>query len=278
MTETIHKLLTEEYALIHAVTPEHIQAIKDIRAEVFVSKLETSLAELEKRKFLYNKADEQSFIYLLQHVESKKYVATVRIIFINARTPIKQIPLQKEGKVQNIEHLTKELPICEISRMAMIKDLPDHDTLSKLQLGTNLALGLMSAVRINVMLYHYTNIFAIMEKSLHRILKRQGVKLEPIGEAVDYYGVRFPFVITKEAFIDAGKSTEDTMGRVTRFYLQELCKNPDSFLQFVDNNPYLERSDLQLDRICQLFKTHGSDVPTALLFGAEEPTPSASTL
>ena len=39
------------------------------------------------------------------------------------------------------------------------------------------------------------------------------------------------------------------MGQLTRYYLKELCKNPESFWQFIDNNPYLERSDIQLDRI-----------------------------
>jgi len=272
MQDKVFHLLTEEYRLIHATTQEHIQSVKDIRAEVFVSKLETPLAVLEKRKFLYNKGDEQSFIYLLQHVQSKKYVATVRIIFINEHTPIKEMPMQKDGKIQNIVHLTNDLPICEISRLAMIKDLPKHDELSMLQLRTNLALGLMSATRINFMLYHYENIFAIMERALHRILKRQGVQLESIGDAVDYYGLRFPFVITKDALIEAGKSTENTMGKVTRYYLQELCKSPDSFWDFIDNHPYLKRSDIQLDRICKLFKTYGANVPTTLLFGVEEQT------
>jgi len=277
MHDKVFHLLTEEYRLIHATTQAHMQAVKDIRAEVFVSKLEISLAELEKKKFLYNKEDEQSFIYLLQHNKSQKYVATIRIIFVNERTPIKSIPMEKEGRVPNISHLTNQVPICEISRLAMIKELPKHDEYSMLQLRTNLALALMSAVRINAILYHYANIFAIMEKSLHRILRRQGVKLEPIGNAVDYYGLRFPFVITKEALIDAGESTEDTMGEVSRYYLQELCKSPDSFWGFIDNHPYLERSDIELDRICKLFKSYGANVPTALLFETGEHTQSSST-
>ena len=45
------------------------------------------------------------------------------------------------------------------------------------------------------------DIFAIMEHSLHRILKRQSVAFKAIGDAVDYYGVRFPFVINKRKSI-----------------------------------------------------------------------------
>ena len=175
------------------------------------------------------------------------------------------MPMQRDGKVEGIEHLTKDLPICEISRLALIKTIPEHKDFSMTQLRTLLSMALMSATRINFFLYHYSRIFAIMERSLHRILKRQSVAFEPIGDAVDYYGVRFPFVIKKEDFLIAGKKTEGTMGQLTRYYLKELCKDPESFWQFIDNNPYLERSDIHLDRICQLFKEHGDDVDLSIL-------------
>ncbi len=270
MIEKTFHLLTKEYSIFLATTEEDLQAVRDIRAEVFVSRLETSLALLESRKFLFNKDDEQSFIYLLQHNATKKYVGSVRVIFINERTPIQIMPMQRDGKVEGIEHLTKDLPICEISRLALIKTIPEHKDFSMPQLRTLLSMALMSATRINFFLYHYTRIFAIMERSLHRILKRQSVAFEAIGDAVDYYGVRFPFVIKKEDFLIAGEKTEGTMGQLTRHYLQKLCKNPENFWQFIDNNPYLERSDIQLDRICQLFKEYGDNVSMERLLGEHD--------
>jgi hypothetical protein len=109
-----------------------------------------------------------------------------------------------------------------------------------------------------------------MERPLHRILKRQSVAFEQIGDAVDYYGVRFPFVIKKENFLIAGEKTEGSMGKLTKYYLKELCKDPQSFWQFIDNNPYLKRSDIHLERICQLFKKYGDDVSMELLLGMDE--------
>jgi hypothetical protein len=180
------------------------------------------------------------------------------------------MPMQRDGKVEGIENLTKNLPICEISRLALIKNIPEHPDYPMNQLRTLLSMALMSATRVNFFLYHYDKIFAIMERSLHRILKRQSVDFEPIGDAVDYYGLRFPYVIKKENFLIAGEKTEGSMGKLTKYYLKELCKDPHSFWQFIDDNPYLERSDIHLDRICQLFKTYGDDVSIKLLLGMDE--------
>jgi len=260
LQEKAFHLLTEEYTIVLVTNPEHLQAVKDIRADVFVPRLEMSFEELEARDFLINGDDEQSFIYLLQHKETKEYVGSIRVIFINEKTPIQKIPMQRDGKVEGIEYLTKERPICEISRLSLIKDLPEHEDYSISQLRTLLSMSLMSATRINFFLYHYANIFAIMENSLHRILKRQHVDFKSIGDAVDYYGVRFPFVINQKDLAIAIEKTEESMGKVTKYYLRELCKNPKSFWDFIDNNPYLERSDIHLDKICQIFKEYGENI------------------
>ena len=264
MLDKVFHLLTEEYKLVLATTQEDFQAIEDIRNDVIVN----HYPEVEEKKeYIFSQDDEQSFIYLLQHQATRRYVGSVRVFFVNEHTPAQKIPMQKDLHIKDIERFTQNLPICEVSRFALVKDQIPHKDFSELRLRTYLSLALMSATRINFLLYHYFRIFAIMERSLHRILKRQSVAFEPIGDAVDYYGVRFPFVIKKENFLVAGEKTEGTMGQLTRYYLQELCNNPESFWQFIDSNPYLERSDIHLDRISQLFKEHKDDVTMELLLG-----------
>ncbi|WP_309497485.1 hypothetical protein [Sulfurovum sp.] len=260
MHDNVLHLLTVEYSLILATSQEHLQAVKDIRAEVFISRLKLSSAELESRNFLINQDDKQSFIYLLQHNATKKYVGSVRLIFVNEHTQTQTIPIERDGLVSGIEHLTKYKPICEISRLALTKNLPKHNDFSMSQLRGYLSLALMSATRINFFLYHYSKIFAMMERSLHLILKRQSVAFELIGDAVDYYGVRFPYVITNEDISRGMEKTEKSMGALTKYHLLELCKNPEPFWQFIDNNPYLERSDIHLAKICQVFKEYGEDI------------------
>jgi len=263
----IFNLLTQEYTLELATTPQDFLTVKQIRKEVFAAKYSMSPELLESKGYLFSKDDEQSFLYLLRHNKTNTYIGTIRVFFINSYTPIQSLPMEKDGNVEGIAHLTKTLPICEVSRLALSNDLENHKDYTALQLRSYLTLALMAATRINFLLYHYSKIFAIMERSLQRILKRQGVFFEPIGDAVDYYGMRYPFVIKKEDFFVAGSKTEGTMGQLTRYYLKQLCQNPDLFWQFIDNNPYLERSDIQLDRICQLFKEYGDDVDLALLLG-----------
>ena len=267
MHDKVFHLLAEEYSLLLATTKEDFQAVKEIRNDVIVN----HYPDVEESKeYIFNQDDEQSFIYLLQHKATKKYVGSVRIFFVNELTPIQEIPMQKDLHIKNIECLTQDLPIGEISRFALVKNQIQHKDFSGLQLRTSLSLALMCATRINVFLYHYTKIFAIMERSLHRIFNRQSLTFEPIGDAIDFHGVRFPFVIRKESLLTAGEETEGTMGKLTRHYLKEFCKNPESIWQFIDNNPYLERSDIQLDKICQHFKKYGDDIDMALLVREDE--------
>ncbi len=270
--DKVFHLLTEEYSLVLATTPEDFRAVEDIRNDVVVN----HYPEIEETKdYIFSQDDEQSFIYLLQHKATRMYVGSVRVFFANEHTPVQEIPMEKDLHIKNIERFTQDLPIAEVSRFALAKNQIQHKDFSELRLRTYLSLALMSATRINFLLYNYSRIFAIMEHSLHHILKRQSVAFDPIGDAINFHGVRFPFVIKKEDFLIAGEKTEGTMGQLTRHYLQELCKNPESLWKFVDNNPYLERSDIQLDRICELFKEHGDDVSMQFLLGEHDHSTTA---
>ncbi|MCW8822222.1 MAG: hypothetical protein OQK45_08320 [Sulfurovum sp.] len=269
MLDKVFHLLTAEYSLILAATQEDFQAVKDIRSDVIAN----YYPEVEESKeYVFSQDDEQSFIYLLKHNATKRHVGSVRIFFANENTPVKKIPMEKDLHIKNIERFTQNLPICEISRFALSDNQIKHKDFSELQLRNYLSLALMSATRINFLLYAYDKMFAIMERSFHHILKRQGVVFTSIGDAIDFHGIRFPFVINKEDLSMAIEKTEGTMGQLTMYYLKELSQNPESFWQFVDNNPYLERSDIQLDRISQLFKEFGDDVSMEDLLGMNDIT------
>jgi N-acyl amino acid synthase of PEP-CTERM/exosortase system len=262
-SEQVFNLLTKEYTFILATTSQDFQSVKRIREEVYSSKYNQPLEFLNSIGVLFSKEDKQSFIYLLKHNKTNIFVGTVRVFFINSKTLIQKLPLQQTVKSKNIKHLLQELPVVEISRGALIQNLPQHKTLSALQLRTILTYSLMIATRINFLLYPSLKVFSIMEFAMYRILKRQQVNFQQIADSVDSYGTkRTPYAIERKKLL---KDTEGTMGKLTRHYLKQLCQDPEPFWQFIDNNPYLERSDIQLDRICQLFKEYGDDVDLALL-------------
>ncbi|DAB41329.1 MAG TPA: hypothetical protein CFH81_03275 [Sulfurovum sp. UBA12169] len=267
------KILTEEYTLKLATTQEDFQAVKAVRAEVFAPKYNMSRELLESKGYLFSEDDKQSFLFLLQHTRTGRYVGTARNFFINSDSKILSMPMQKDGHVEGIDHLVNNIPICEISRMALSNQLDSYKDFSELKLRNYLSLGLMITTRINFFLYRYAIIFAIMEPSLHRILKRQGVNFEQIGEPVDYYGMRTPFAIDRKKLL---KETEESMGDITRHYLKALCKDPEPFWQFIDANPYLDRSDIRLEKICELFKTHGEDVELSYLLEENEEMAAAN--
>lgn len=262
MNSEVFHLLTKEYSLLLATTQKEFQSVKALRAEVFAPKFHTSQTELASKDFLWNSDDEQSFIYLLQHNATGKLVGTVRVFFINPSTPVQKLSLEKDAHVNTVEEGLQKRPIGEISRLALSSNLPVYQDFSALKLSMHLSLALMIATRINFFLYHYSTVFSLIEPSLDRLLRRQKVHFEPIGSPVEYYGTRTPYAIERKKLL---QETESSMGKVTRYYLQTLCSNPQKFWHFIDNHPYLKRSDIHIEKICHLFKIDGDDAKLSLL-------------
>ena len=244
-------LLTQEYSLHIAKTEYDINIVKQVRKEALLPAYQDLADITDEDTFLYNKDDEQSFIYLLQHNATKRYVGTIRVFFVNDKTPIQKIPMQIYGNVKGIETFVSDHPVCEISRLALSPVIEPIEGISALRLRTYLTIGLMSAIGISAFLYPCKHVFAIMEPALHRILKRQGIDFEAVGPAVEYYGQRIPHMIERKLLIFGSK---EILGEITLHYLAKLCQNPNDFWYFIDRHPYLDRSDIPLETICQYFK------------------------
>jgi len=266
MNKNIFTFLTQNYILKLAVSKEDHKAIKEVRKKVLLPKYQHFATIDNEDHFLFNKDDKQSFIYLLQYKNTKEYVGVVRVFFLNNKTPLQELPMQKDGHVENIDPSLLIYPAIEISRLALVKELPTSHLFSALELRTILTLNLMVATRINMFLYKHTYTFSIMEPSLHILLKRQKVNFRKIGDTVNYYGMRAPYVIETQKLLH---ETEKVMGELTKHYLKHFCQSSDILWQFINNNPYLEHSDIQLDRICKLFQEYGDDVDIHMLLNKE---------
>ena len=47
-----------------------------------------------------------------------------------------------------------------------------------------------------------TNVFAMMEPFLPRLLKRSGILFQRVGKDIDYHGIRAPYFITTQSALD----------------------------------------------------------------------------
>ncbi len=268
-SESFFEFLIKEYTIILVTDTSEFNDVKKIREGVYSRKYAKPTPYLESLGVIEDNDDKQSFVYLLKHNDTGKYVGTVRVFFLNHNTLLKKLTMQVSVQEEYVSEKLKDLPVMEISRLALLSKLPARHEYSDLRLRTALAYCLMVATRITLMLYPPYFVFSIMEPTLHRILKRQQVNFEKISDPVDSYGIpRIPYVINSIKLL---QDTEGSMGALTRHYLKEMCENSEKLWQFVDNNPYLDRDDIQLDRICQLFKEHGDDVDVSLLLGEETP-------
>ena len=259
----IYHLLTQEYTLKLAITQQDIEAVKQVRKEALLPAYQNLADIQDEDAFLYNKDDEQSFIYLLYHNKTQRYVGTIRLFFVNDRTPIQQIPMQIYGHVKGVENLVAEHPVYEVSRLALSPHIEPYGKLSALHLRTYLTIGLMSALGINAFIYPCEHIFAIMEPALHRILKRRNMNFEAIGPAVEYYGARIPHLISRKDLI---LRSEEIPRKITLHYLRKLCNTPEPFLTFIDTHPYLQRSDISLDHLCVLLEQSTEEDTISFLY------------
>jgi N-acyl amino acid synthase of PEP-CTERM/exosortase system len=265
-------LLTNVYSLELALNEEDIEKVKEVRKKAILP-IYQDLTEIEnEERFLFNQDDEQSFIFLLKHNATGAYVGTIRIFYVNDKTPIQNIPMQIYGNVQGIEAYVSQHPVYEVSRLALLPHIKGDENISALRLRTYLTMGLMSAIGISMFLYPCKYIFAIMEPPLHRIIKRQGVDFRQVAPSVEYFGQRIPYMIERESLIFEAK---EIFAEITKHYLFKLCQTPETFWQFIDNHPYLERSDIQLERICQLFDQYGKKIDLNLLLEQDSNTSTA---
>lgn len=234
-------LLTKEYRLILATEPEEFDAVKSLRKEVLLSKYRNFATIEDEEQFAWDKSDEQSFIFLIQHQQTQRYVGTIRVFYINCKTPIQTLPMEHYTHTQRDPSL---LPVCEISRFALSRDLPLHSERSALWVRTHLSLLLMIGTRITAQIYPFKMIYAIMEQTLARLLRRQHAHFEQIGESVDYYGECTPFAIEPEKLLKETQETEV----LSRYYLQKFIYESNTIDKYLSSTPYLTAAQLQLNR------------------------------
>lgn len=171
------------------------------------------IGEYERDEF-----DGHSIHALLRYRPTGEFIGTVRLIMGSSDSP-KRMPVMKvcEDNHIFIPNAIAQQQSVEISRLCISKDFRRRITdsmyataYSKRELVTVrsrvipfMALGLMSMVFKLCKAHDIHLAYAVMEPSLIRLLSKLGIYFKPIGEPVEYHGVRQVTYITNHELFES---------------------------------------------------------------------------
>lgn len=215
IAEHFTKFLEPQVALTDVLREE----VFKIRHNVYCEELafeEVKTEGMEKDEF-----DEQSIFSLIKHKPSDVYTSCVRVV--RAQNENELLPIEKYclSSIQDKKYLPsnfKRSEICEISRLAVKADFRrrqadkfkgaetgaiSEETYSESELRCFpfIAIGLYMAAATMAIDTGIKHVYVMMEPRLARSLKFVGIQFNQIGEAVDYHGIRAPYYINPEIFM-----------------------------------------------------------------------------
>lgn len=165
--------------------------------------------------------DKQSIFSLIKHKPSSTYTSCVRVVRIQEEGQL--LPIEKFciDSITNEELHPKNFKrneICEISRLAVKADFRRRKTdqfkgsatgaiqetsYSEVELRCFpfIAIGLYMAAATMAIDTGIRHVYVMMEPRLARSMKFVGIKFQPLGEPIDYHGLRAPYYINPEIFL-----------------------------------------------------------------------------
>lgn len=217
LAETFKKYFSVELAS----TSEQKQKVYNIRYHVYCKEFEYESVESCPDEMESDEYDDFSLHCLIIHKSSNIPAACVRMVPTSENGHDIQLPFEKycaESLDRDyISHLElKRETECEISRLAVdgIFRKRSGETLtrfgdvnlefSKEEKRTFLLIAVAAFLAATALteLSGKTNVFAMMEPFLPRLLKRSGILFNRAGKDIDYHGIRAPYFITTQSALD----------------------------------------------------------------------------
>ncbi|MBL0709436.1 MAG: PEP-CTERM/exosortase system-associated acyltransferase [Colwellia sp.] len=166
--------------------------------------------------------DEQSIFSLIKHKPSDTYTSCVRVVRIQKEgqlLPIEKFCLDSITNKELHPNRFKRNEICEISRLAVKADFRRRKTdkfkgssigviqevnYSEVELRCFpfIAIGLYMAAATMAIDTGIKHAYVMMEPRLARSMKFVGIKFQSLGDPIDYHGLRAPYYINPEMFLD----------------------------------------------------------------------------
>jgi len=204
-----------------AHTPEMKQKVYNIRYHVYCKEFEYEPIECCPDEMEKDEFDDVSLHCLITHKATAIPAACVRLVPTGLQGQNLQLPFEKYCAESLDVELIKQLGLerhkeCEISRLAVdgvfrkrsgeaLTRFGDVNLkFSKEEERTFLLIAVAAFLAATALteLSGRTNVFAMMEPFLPRLLKRSGIIFQRVGKDIDYHGIRAPYFITTQSALD----------------------------------------------------------------------------
>lgn len=203
-------------------TKEQLKLAYGVRYRVYCEEFNYEAINLFPEEMEMDGFDKQSLHCLIIHKATERVAGCVRLVPVDKKYENGLLPLEKfcseslDSNLIDSFHLERDT-ICEISRLAVdtaFRRRPGEEatrfggvdsidctkkeqrTFSLIALSAFLAGGALTCIT------NKTNVFAMMEPFLPRLLKRAGIVFKKVGEDVDYHGVRAPYFVTPQSVME----------------------------------------------------------------------------
>ncbi len=205
-----------------ADTLEKKKKVYTIRYHVYCQEFGYESAEKFPNEMEIDEYDDDSLHCLITHKSTKTPAACVRLVPKFGKKVIKELPFEKYCAESIDFEKIKELNLdqtkeCEISRLAVDGQFRkrkkeqktrfgnvDLENISKEEERSFLLIAVaafFSAIALTE-LSNKTNMFAMMEPFLPRLLNRSGLFFQKVGDNIDYHGMRAPYFLTTQSALD----------------------------------------------------------------------------
>ncbi|WP_018880999.1 MULTISPECIES: PEP-CTERM/exosortase system-associated acyltransferase [unclassified Thioalkalivibrio] len=220
---------------------EHLEDIQHLRYQVYCKEFGFEREEDCPGHKEVDAYDAQAWHCLLEHKPSGMAAGCVRVVHVDTRDPIGQLPMERHchdsffDTPWRPDRLERD-NVCEVSRLAVhsmfrrrngeaATPIGDIEALKlspdQIRVFPILAVSLFVAATLLCVHYRKQHAFAMMEPALARILRHTGLEFTQIGEVVHYHGKRAAF------YIDSGEAHESIQRSSA---LSELCRHVESTL------------------------------------------------
>lgn len=210
------------FSLELADSEERLQESFRLRYRVYVEEMKFERREDFPCGMEHDSFESHSLAMLLRHNASGKTIGCVRLIVADPSNGNKAFPFENATggllSQTTVFQRTQRDRLGEVSRLAIAPEFRRRRNDQEMGLYSVLdaadpgqdprrrnnippALGLVFAAASMGMEIGLHAVFVMMELRLARLLRTLGLEFEQVGEAIEYHGLRAPFVITRESML-----------------------------------------------------------------------------